>query len=99
MNASSKTIVCYGDSNTHGYNSSNMGRFTEKERFPCLLAELLGPGWLVREEGLFDIILLYLISNYKNSRRKLIRGAQASKNILRHPHTLLRLSSNLYISF
>ncbi len=52
MNASSKTIVCYGDSNTHGYNSSNMGRFTEKERFPCLLAELLGPGWLVREEGL-----------------------------------------------
>lgn len=52
MNHTPKTIVCYGDSNTHGYNSSNMGRFTEKERFPCLLAKLLGPGWLVREEGL-----------------------------------------------
>ena len=24
-----KTIVCFGDSNTHGYNSSNDGRHTE----------------------------------------------------------------------
>lgn len=47
-----KTIVCYGDSNTHGYNSSNMGRFSEKERWTCLLSDLLGPGYLVREEGL-----------------------------------------------
>ena len=52
MISASKTIVCYGDSNTHGYNSANMGRFTEKERWTCLLANLLGPGYLVREEGL-----------------------------------------------
>lgn len=52
MSSVSKTIVCYGDSNTHGYNSANMGRFTEKERWTCLLADLLGPGYLVREEGL-----------------------------------------------
>lgn len=48
----SKTIICYGDSNTHGYNSSNMGRFTEEERFPCLLSDMLGSDYLVREEGL-----------------------------------------------
>ncbi len=52
MNTATKTIVCFGDSNTHGYNSSNLGRFTEKERWPCLLADLLGSGYLVREEGL-----------------------------------------------
>ena len=52
MNTVSKTILCYGDSNTHGYNSSNMGRFSEKERWTCLLSNLLGDGYLVREEGL-----------------------------------------------
>lgn len=52
MNPEPKTIVCFGDSNTHGYNSSNMGRFTHKERWTCLLDELLGPDYLVREEGL-----------------------------------------------
>lgn len=52
MNTIPKTIVCYGDSNTHGYNSSNMGRFTHKERWTCLLQDLLGSGYLIREEGL-----------------------------------------------
>lgn len=52
MSSTSKTIVCFGDSNTHGYNSSNQGRFTEKERWTCLLADLLGPDYLIREEGL-----------------------------------------------
>ena len=32
-----KTIVCFGDSNTHGYISKGYGRFTEKERWTCLL--------------------------------------------------------------
>lgn len=52
MDAISKTILCYGDSNTHGYNSANMGRFSEKERWTCLLSDQLGEGYLVREEGL-----------------------------------------------
>lgn len=52
MNTIPKTIVCYGDSNTHGYNSSNMGRFSPKERWTCLLQELLGTEFLIREEGL-----------------------------------------------
>lgn len=47
-----KTIICYGDSNTHGYNSSNGGRFSTKERWPCLLDALLPKNYTVKEEGL-----------------------------------------------
>lgn len=47
-----KTILCFGDSNTHGYNSSNNGRFTETERWTCLLDAYLGSDYRVIEEGL-----------------------------------------------
>ncbi|WP_365844397.1 GDSL-type esterase/lipase family protein [Clostridium sp.] len=47
-----KTILCFGDSNTHGYNSSNNGRFTEDERWTCLLSKYLGDNYSVKEEGL-----------------------------------------------
>lgn len=47
-----KTIVCFGDSNTHGYQSANGGRFSEEERWPCLLDNLLGEHYRVMEEGL-----------------------------------------------
>lgn len=47
-----KTIVCFGDSNTHGYNAENMGRFNENERWTGLLDKLLGDSYLIREEGL-----------------------------------------------
>lgn len=52
INSTVKTVVCFGDSNTHGYNSFNMRRFTENERWTCLLADLLGDSYLVHEEGL-----------------------------------------------
>lgn len=47
-----KTIVCFGDSNTHGYDSSTGGRFDHEHRYPCLLGNILGEEYLVREEGL-----------------------------------------------
>ena len=47
-----KHILCYGDSNTHGYNSRTGGRFDENTRWPCLLGEKLGSDCLVIEEGL-----------------------------------------------
>lgn len=47
-----KKIVCFGDSNTHGYNSKTMGRFTEEERWTCLLQKYLGEEYHVMEEGL-----------------------------------------------
>lgn len=53
-----KHILCFGDSNTHGYcaepwDCADGGvRFNEDERWTCLLAQALGPAYLVTEEGL-----------------------------------------------
>lgn len=53
-----KHIVCFGDSNTHGYcadpkDCADGGdRFNEEERWTCLLQKMLGNGYLVIEEGL-----------------------------------------------
>lgn len=47
-----KTIVCFGDSNTHGYNSFDGGRFSTEERWPCVLESLLPKDYTVKEEGL-----------------------------------------------
>lgn len=53
-----KHIVCFGDSNTHGYcadpaDCADGGdRFNENERWTCLLQKQLGDDYLVIEEGL-----------------------------------------------
>lgn len=47
-----KHIVCFGDSNTHGYCAENNGRFDEEQRWTCLLQARLGEEYLVIEEGL-----------------------------------------------
>ena len=53
-----KHIVCFGDSNTHGYcadpgDCADGGdRFNENERWTCLLQKQLGEEYLVLEEGL-----------------------------------------------
>lgn len=47
-----KHIVCFGDSNTHGYRASDNGRYDENERWTCLLGKMLGPDYLIIEEGL-----------------------------------------------
>ena len=48
----SRTIVCYGDSNTHGYDSRTITRFNEEERWTSLLSKYLGKGYYIKEEGL-----------------------------------------------
>ena len=53
-----KHIVCFGDSNTHGYcadpndTAGHTDRFNEDERWTCLLQKTLGGEYLVLEEGL-----------------------------------------------
>lgn len=47
-----KHIVCFGDSNTHGYHAENRGRFDETARWTCLLGQKLGEDYLILEEGL-----------------------------------------------
>ena len=45
-----KRILCYGDSNTHGYIPTG-GRYDEDTRWPMRLERLLGEGYAVIEEG------------------------------------------------
>lgn len=47
-----KHILCYGDSNTHGFNPENHGRYDYNERWPGIMQNLLGVDYRVIEEGL-----------------------------------------------
>jgi lysophospholipase L1-like esterase len=54
-----KTILCYGDSNTWGYDPATGGRHDHKTRWPMVLKNILNknsssgdPEWWVVEEGL-----------------------------------------------
>lgn len=46
-----KTILCYGDSNTYGYNPVTGGRWPEDIRWTGRLQQLLGKEYKVIEEG------------------------------------------------
>lgn len=46
-----KRILCFGDSNTHGYNAADGGRFDWTVRWPGALQTLLGTEYCVIEEG------------------------------------------------
>lgn len=45
-------ILCFGDSNTHGYNPQDGTRFNKNTRWPGRLQNLLGDEYYVIEEGL-----------------------------------------------
>jgi lysophospholipase L1-like esterase len=47
-----KTILCYGDSNTWGYDPATQTRFPRDIRWPGVLRSELGEGYIVIEEGL-----------------------------------------------
>ena len=49
-----KKILCYGDSNTFGYNPVDGSRFDEKTRWTALLQENLGSDFEIIEEGACD---------------------------------------------
>lgn len=46
------TVLCYGDSNTHGSKPDRSGRFRANERWTGVLQDRLGNGYYVIEEGL-----------------------------------------------
>jgi lysophospholipase L1-like esterase len=52
----SRTVLCFGDSNTHGSKPMNLPgvneRFSPTDRWPGVLAAALGSDWQVIEEGL-----------------------------------------------
>jgi len=47
-----RRVLCFGDSNTWGYDPASGGRFPREVRWTGVLARALGPGFEVIEEGL-----------------------------------------------
>lgn len=46
------TVVCYGDSNTYGFDPGTGGRYPYDSRWTTILGDMLGPGYEVIPEGL-----------------------------------------------
>ena len=69
-----KTVVCYGDSNTWGYDPATRGRFPYDVRWPGVLRQELGDGYLVIEEGLNGRTTVWddPLGEHKNGKRYLI---------------------------
>ena len=49
-----KKIICYGDSNTFGYNPKDNSQFDENTRWTSLLQKNLGSEYEVKNEGMCD---------------------------------------------
>ena len=58
-----KTILCYGDSNTWGYNPETNSRFKANERWTNILSNILGDNYVIIEEGLNGrtTVIYYLV--------------------------------------
>ncbi len=70
-----KTILCFGDSNTWGYNPSTGERFDHDHRWPGVLRNELGEGYRVIEEGLNGRTTVWddpFHGGYKNGKDYLI---------------------------
>jgi len=69
-----RRILCYGDSNTWGYDPVTMDRFDETTRWPRVLGHVLGRGYEVIEEGLGGRTTVWddPIEGYRNGRDYLI---------------------------
>ncbi len=69
-----KTVLCYGDSNTWGYDPRTRDRYARDVRWAGVLRSALGEGYLVIEEGLNGRTTVWddPIEGYKNGRAYLI---------------------------
>ena len=80
---SEKTILCYGDSNTWGWNPSTQDRYARHERWPGVLRQELGEGYLVIEEGLNGRTTVWddPIEGFKNGKEYLVPCLETHKPI------------------
>ncbi len=78
-----QTILCYGDSNTWGYNPVTMERYSITERWTGVLAQELGAEYRVVEEGLNGRTTVWddPIEGYKNGKEYLIPCLESHKPI------------------
>ncbi len=47
-----KKILCFGDSNTFGFNPENAGRYDKQNRWSGILSKILGNEYYIAEEGM-----------------------------------------------
>jgi lysophospholipase L1-like esterase len=80
---SEKTILCYGDSNTWGWNPATQSRYARHERWTGVLRQELGEGYLIVEEGLNGRTTVWddPIEGYKNGKEYLIPCLETHKPI------------------
>lgn len=78
-----KTVLCYGDSNTWGYDPSTAQRYATDVRWTGVLRQDLGNGYLIIEEGLNGRTTVWddPIEGYKNGKEYLIPCLQTHKPI------------------
>jgi len=76
-----KRVVCFGDSNTWGYDPESKSRYPRPERWTGILAELLGNGYEVIEEGLNGRTTVWEdpIEEYKCGKDQLIPIVKSHK--------------------
>jgi len=76
-----KTVLCYGDSNTWGYDPGTQTRYPREVRWPGVLRRELGEGYLVIEEGLNGRTTVWddPIEGYKNGKSYLIPCLETHK--------------------
>ena len=69
-----KRILCYGDSNTWGYDPVTKGRLDKDTRWTGVLSNILGSGYIIIEEGLCGRTTVWEdpIEEYKNGKDYLI---------------------------
>ena len=78
-----KTILCYGDSNTWGHNPATGERYARDERWPGVLRQELGDGYLVIEEGLPGRTTVWddPIGEYRNGKEYLVPCLESHRPI------------------
>lgn len=76
-----KRVLCYGDSNTWGYNPVTQERFDKHERWTGQLSRMLGNDYDVIEEGLNGRTTVWddPIEGYRNGRGYLIPCLESHK--------------------
>jgi lysophospholipase L1-like esterase len=78
-----KTILCYGDSNTWGYEPVTKERYSQVERWTGVLQRELGAEYYIVEEGLNGRTTVWddPIEGYKNGKEQLIPCLTSHKPI------------------
>ena len=78
-----KTILCYGDSNTWGYDPATEDRFDRHTRWAGVMRDVLGDDYWVIEEGLNGRTTVWddPIEGYKNGHAYLIPCLETHKPI------------------